>query len=246
MGRSGLLIMDLLLQLQEDVTDRLNSESAFQYNSVASLRRMVIAKEIEKRLPHLTKKNGKRGCGILVGMPNIEAMLPNVTPPQGDLLLPIDVVENPEMNFGPTGTQITCEQCARSVRASLHLLGIANALTLYQDAQAFRPLDEHELPPQCAGYRVLLRGRLAGAQMPKCVLPTLTEGPPLTFALTTTDAGASIYYTVDGSFPGPGNGTGSATLYAAPFAASNGVVLRWACYLPGYFGSDVGYATISA
>jgi hypothetical protein len=236
--------MDLLLQLQEDITDKLNSESAFQFNAVMSLRHMVIAKEVARRLPHLTAKNGRKGCGILVGMPTLEAMLPNIAPPQGDLVLPIDIIENPEINFGPNGTQITCEQCARAVRQYLHLYAIAGAVTLYQDKDAFGPIAElEESWPRCAGYRVLLRGRLAEDPIPKLALPAITEGPPLTITLAVAD-GSTIYFTTDGSFPGLGNA--AAQQYTQPFAVAAGATVRWASYLAGCLGSDAGQAQITS
>src|SRR5579872_2808798 len=180
--------MDLLLQLQEDIVDKLNSEAAFQFNSVASLRRMVISREIAKRVPHLTAKNGRKGCGILVGMPTLEALFPNVTPPQADIVLSVEVIENPEINFGPNGTQITCEQCARAARQYLHLFAIAGAVTLYQDQDAFGPIKDLEKNwPRCAGYRVSLRGRLAENAIPKLSVPAISEGPPLTVTLSNSD-----------------------------------------------------------
>jgi hypothetical protein len=99
--------MDLLLQLQQDVCDKLNSEGAFEYIAVATLRRHVIGSEIERRLAHLTGKNGRKGCGLTVRMPSIQGIQPNVTPAQGEILVAVDAVENPEMNFGASGTQVT-------------------------------------------------------------------------------------------------------------------------------------------
>ena len=108
--------MDLLLQLQQDVCDKLNSEAAFEYLAVATLRRHVVASEIGRRLAHLTGKNGRKGCGLTVRMPGIEGVLPNVTPAQGEIVVAVDAVENPEMNFNAGGTQVTAEEAARGHR----------------------------------------------------------------------------------------------------------------------------------
>ncbi len=236
--------MDLLLQIQEDITDKLNSESAFQFNAVTSLRSMVIAREAAKRLPHLTAKNGRKSCGILVGMPALEALLPNIAPPQADVVIPIDIIENPEINFGPNGTQVTCEQCARAVRQCLHLFALAGAVTFYQDKDAFRPVEGLEKNwPRCAGYRVLLRGRLAENAIPKLAVAAISEGPSLTITLTAADA-SEIYFTTDGSFPGPGNS--AAQPYTRPFEVAAGATVRWAGYLAGYLGSDAAEAVITS
>jgi hypothetical protein len=241
--------MDLLLTLQQDLTDKLNSEAAFFYNAAVSLRGEVISKEIERRMPHLTAKNGRKGCGILVRMPAIRGIQPNVAAPQGEVLAAIDVVENPEINFNPGGTQLTAEEIARAVRTTLHQFAIEGKILLYQDEKAIEPLPGLEKEyAGCLGYRVLLRGRMSELPVTKCLLPTISA-PEQTVTLSTTEGGVSIYYTTDGSFPGAVNlatatPPGTALLYTAPFTVSSGTVVRWASYSAGHQGSDVGQATI--
>ena len=127
--------MDLLLQLQQDLVDKLNSERAFQYNAVAGLRRHVIRQEIEGRLPHLTAKNGRKGCGILVRMPAIRGIQPDTAGPQGsgggDRR-----GGNPGDQFQRGGTGLTAEEVARTVRATLHQFAIEGKILLYQDEKA--------------------------------------------------------------------------------------------------------------
>jgi hypothetical protein len=240
---------DLLFQIQQDCTDKLNSESAFQYIAVLSYRKAVIATEISKRMPHLAGKNGKVGCGILVMMPLIEGADPNVATPQGDLLLPFHVIAEPEINETPggNGTGITAEQVALTVRAFIHQLGLRGQVALYQDQRAIEPLIGLEKDyPNCIGYQVMLRGKMSDVVIPQCATPMLSEGPALTITLSTTDSGATIYYTTDGSYPGSGNSTGVAHLYAAPFTVTAGTVVAFASYKPGCRGSDVEQYTINS
>jgi hypothetical protein len=235
--------MDLLLQLQQDLADKINSETAFSAISCATYRSMVISQEIEKRVPHLTAKNGTKGCGIIVLMPTMTGIFPNVTPPQGEIKLSFWIVENPEINFNAGGTQLTCEQVARMLRQCVNLFQIEGKLALYQEATVIQPIIGIErIYPGCCGYQVHMTGRMSETAVPKCVLPTLSETSS-TITLSTTDEGAAIYYTLDGTFPGSSNAT--AALYAAPFAVTVGQTVRWASYLAGYYGSDAGQATIT-
>ena len=63
--------------------------------------------------------------------------------------------------------------------------------------------------------------------------------------LSAAEAGAAIYYTTDGTFPGAGNAGGRAALYTGPFHVASGTVVRWAGYLTGCYGSDAGQAVVS-
>lgn len=74
--------------------------------------------------------------------------------------------------------------------------------------------------------------------------PTITLGPTNSSNLTLTcaTAGASIYYTTDGSYPEPENGT----LYSAPFAMPDtGTLVRAAAYKTGLNPGDCLEFTIT-
>ena len=232
---------DLLLTLQQDLVDKLNSESWFFHVSVVSLRQQVISQEIKRRLPHLTGKNGRKGCGVMVNMPRINAIQPNMAAPQGDVLVSIDVIEQPEINFNPGGTMLTAEETARAVRGTLHQFAIEGKILLYQDKHAIAPLDKLD-HPGCLGYRVNLRGRMSELPQSKCVVPSISESSG-SVALTTSDEGATIYFTVDGTFPGSSNA--GALIYSGPFTVASGATVRWAAYLPGFLGSDAAQAIIT-
>jgi hypothetical protein len=246
---------DLLVQLQTDCAGRLNSEDAFQYINAVTFRKAIIAQEIQEQLPHLTTKNGKLGVGIVVMMPSVTGEDPNIATPQGDVLLPFHIVEQPEINLGDAGTGISAEQVALLVRAFFHQWSDRGQIILMQDAQAIQPLIGIEQAyPGCVGYQVLMRGRLADQNYPQCAAPTLSEGPALTITLSTTDSGAAIYFTVDRTFPGSGNpGTVlpggrmvGAQLYAAPFTVIAGQTVAFASYKTGLRGSDIQQVTINS
>jgi hypothetical protein len=176
-------------------------------------------------------------------MPAIRGLQPNVSPAQGEVMVAVDVVEIPELNFNPGGTQVTAEEAARAARAALHQFAIEGKILLYQDEKAIEPLAGLEKEfPGCLGYRVLLRGRMSEAPAGKCALPAISADGQ-TVSLSTSETGAGIYYTTDGSFPGPGNA--GALVYSGPFTVNAGTVVRWAGYRAGWTGSDAGQAVIT-
>ena len=135
--------MDALLQLQAEVTAKLDYEEYFAKLPVKSYRAHIISAEIDKRLPHLAGKAGKIGCGVLVGMPTIEGIDQNVSTPQSEIILPVDVVELPEINLNSAdGTLKSAEEVARAVRAHLHARRIEGLISiLYQDKTAISPIE---------------------------------------------------------------------------------------------------------
>lgn len=243
---------DLLLQLQQDIADKLNSEPLFQYNTVFTLRKAVVASEIQKRLPHLTPKNGKYGCGILVNMPSIMAAHPNVTPPIGDWVETIDVIERPPDNFDANGTQITCEQTARTVRRVLHQFNLVGLSILYQDDIALRPIEDADQRwDGCLAYQVSFKiPNVEEDPLLKCIMPAITSDAMGNATLTPGTAGDTVYYTTDGSFPGPVNlatatPPGTAVIYTVPFQVPSGTTVRAAGYAASYVGSDANQTTVT-
>jgi hypothetical protein len=117
--------------------------------------------------------------------------------------------------------------------------------------QALYPAPEAIVPngrfPGLVAYDIVLQAtfNLTPPARVACPVPP-TEGPALTltFSAPGSDPDASIYTTIDGSFPGPGNE--SAAVYSAPFAVAGGTVIRWAAYASGKLGSSTGMATITA
>ena len=109
---------DILFQLQQDCVDLINSEAIFQYNAGVAYRKAVMSQEISRRVPHLAAKNGRMGCSILVMQPMVEGADPNISTPQGDVLLPFHIMaKSPEINMAAGGTQISSEQIAMEIRA---------------------------------------------------------------------------------------------------------------------------------
>jgi len=239
-------MIDPLLQVQEEATARLDYEETFRFIAVRSLRKELISSQIERVTPHLTAKNNRNGCGTLVGMPTLEGIDPNVSSPQFEILIPIDVIECPELNMSLTGgTLLSAEEVARNVLKILHAWRNEGLIFLAQDKMAMQPLEGIEKQyPGCLGYRVMLRGRLKEDSLPKLSCPALTEAPGLTLTLVPSGLGQTVIYTEDGTQPIPTNT--AAVLYTTPFTVPDGTTIRWAAYAPGWIGSDYGWAKIHA
>ncbi len=230
--------------IQDDCADKLNSEDLFSTISVVAVRKLQIVSEIARRLPHLTVKNSKVGCGVLVGMPVIDVVDPNVPGPQLEVRLPFRVQENPTINQGSGGTQKSAEEVALNILKIVHQFQLAGFVGFYGDKGAITPNTEFE---GLVTYDVTLTGRLGTTPLTKCAMPTIAEAT-LTITLACATSGAAIYYTADGTFPGSTNlvsNGGTAVLYTVPFAVTSGTVVRYAAFKTGLIGSDVGRAIIS-
>lgn len=230
--------MDELRLLQTDAALKLAAEAAFQYVPVSLYRprdsqeAAQIQTTLDQSLAGLTSKNGKAGLAVLVFMPEAETPEPNTPGPRLSLLLTLRVYENVLINEGASGTQITAEQCALNILASLHHWTRGHQ-TLVSDRKAIKSVDDKSGRNV---YDVTLRQDAAPPRLTKVTAPVITEDE-INITITCATAGAAIYYTQDGTSPAPGN-TG-ATLYSAPFEPVSQALIRAAAFFDGYGGSAI-------
>ncbi len=71
--------------------------------------------------------------------------------------------------------------------------------------------------------------------------PVITASNPAAVSITCATAGATIFYTTDGTKPNPHNGT----LYTAPFVATSGATVRARAGRWGMLASELSRATVS-
>lgn len=232
--------MSKLVQLQDDLFAKLQSEPLLANINIVQERKQTLANQTDLSLIWLTPRNGRRGCGVLVEMPTIGVKAPNLPGPEHFYGINCVVIEEPTTNFGPTsGTLQDAESVAELVLQCLCHLTFDDLGSLYAASTAIRPTTEFE---GVLAYRVAL-------QMRSLITPTAKTGQPEiaestgTITLTAGHADDLTYYTTDDSFPGSANP--AATLYTEPFTVEVGTVVRWAGYRPTLFGSDVGRVTIT-
>ena len=234
-------------QIQPDVFNKLASEPYFATISLFQIRKERYQSEIDEALSSATFDPGQSGkfpgATIEVMMPLVKTNLVNAPGPVVTLEQRLRVKENPAINLATGGVGLTAEQIAVQILQTLHqfyLGGICQAL--YPAVEAIVPNSHF---PGLVAYDVVLQAtfNLTPPARTGCPLPPGEESLTLTFSAPASDPAATIYYTTDGSFPGPGNA--AAVAYAVPFTVASGTVIRWAAYVSGKLGSSTGMATIT-
>lgn len=244
-------------QLQSDTLAKLKSEALLANLNIKSLRdiQSIQPGENENEEPAAlldaytvwaTPRNGKIGCGAIVGMPSRKFTSPNAPGPDRLCVMAITVFEDPIVNIASseTSTGKTAEEWSDLIEAILHQWLIEKLGAVYvTNAEPNREFQG------IIGYTTEFSAAVPRDDIEQVVVPAGEHDAGL-MTLTNVTADALIYYTTDGSFPGrdaaTGEPLGTATLYAAPFAAAVGTVIRWAAYKAGMRGSDVGQATVTA
>lgn len=220
-------------RFQDHTLAKLLSAQALQYVGIDSQRNQVKLKPEQRVAPHLSLRNGRTGGGILIGLPLMDPTDIDVPGAQMDVKLPIDILVADDLSLVlSNGANITAEEILVIVWQLLHLhLNRGLGGVFYVDGA-----DPIEDKKGAYGYRLLLRVRFAEDQPQRVDAPTaVVAGGNCT--LSCAIGGATIYYTTDFSFPGPGNA--AASVYSAPFAVTSGQIVLQAAYKTGLDGSDV-------
>lgn len=170
----------------------------------ASNTAVMIQDEIDKALLGLVEKNGAAGAAIVVDMPEGEAPHPESPGPDLLLLCKVRVIENPLINMGPTGTLKSAEDL---------MLAVLNLFQgrFFQDSGSAMTTDREAYVPMLAyidqgmvGYECRFRMRMGLAGPKKTPMPVISGNA--IDGVTIVGAGA-IYFSTDGSYPTPTNGT---------------------------------------
>lgn len=155
-------------------------------------------------------RNGKKGTSIIVGMPLLDDVNPNMYGVKGNLLIELSVIENIMINEGADGTGFTAESLAYQLAQMIPQMNFAPFGQLLAEKQLITPRPEAVMDKRIE-YRVRLSVLSHALPFDKCTPPRISRSGS-TITLTGT---GDIWYTADDSFPGPGNA--SAVLYTAPF-----------------------------
>ena len=215
--------------------DWLNSDDA-----IAQLPDQTLPNELLCFLTPRVAVDGRRGCGVIVEIPEFQVSRPNLSGPQADLLITLLILEERTLNLSPTeGTLKVADQVAQKIHDVLHNLAIHPLGHLYADANAMTPANDFA---PLRAFRVRLRMTNARTQTNRVATPAISEEAG-TVTLTCATADSRIFYTKDASFPGVSNP--AATEYSAPFTVTAGDEIYFAAYAADYVQSAVQHATIS-
>ena len=165
---------------------------------------VMIFDRINKALQGLITQNGKTGAAIMIELPEGDNPFPDVPGPDLRLIYKVQVFENPLINMGANGTLISAEDLMLFVLNLFHRRYFQDSgSTLISDKNAFRPMREF-IEKGYVAYECpfLMRMGLQGRDK----LPKPGISGDSASGVTFVGVG-DIYYTTDGSYPTPTNGT---------------------------------------
>ena len=230
--------------LQNELRDRLLADPYFADITVLSEREGNISYIIAKGLKLLTKKDDKIGVAVIVGLFSADVNNDNVPGPHFDDGATLATVfENPLLNSGAAGTGKAAVDIAVRAAQILHHYypaGIGQTLLVTGKPAVDPVLD---LPPGIVGYSVRVAIALDSIVLGKvgqCTISPAGGAVPQEVTLTCETAAASIYYTLDYSYPYAGNT--NATLYTVPFTISAAAMLRVVAHKTDLVASDAAAA----
>lgn len=230
-----------LERLQLDVRDYLLSHAQCDPLSILSVRprdageAAGIVTKLDRTLAGLVKRNGRAGVAAIVTMPALDSLEANVRALTGDGVLAIDVIENILINQGAEGTGKSCECWALLIMQILQHATFFPHNPLVMAPKPLRPIEE-AIADKKVMYRIYINAPFAMPVLSKVDAPVV-ECADAFVTLACATPGAAIYYTLDQSFPGPGND--AALPYTAPIPLEPGThILRTAAFAAGMAGSD--------
>jgi hypothetical protein len=226
---------------QDDLTERLESDEVFaQTVKVFSQRKGITENDVMTALGAVNSINGKAGLVVIVLMPQLIPDAPDAPGPRYYVRYPIQVIDWPTYRRVQGGNQISAETIAQRVRQVVHGTQFGRGQSLYFDGLETAPMAEQTQVSYIIFFRRL--GNDPQLARPANVVFSPKSGTaPLTVTLTCATVGVDIWYTTDGSYPGPENE--NSTLYMGPVAIASGLTMRASAVITGSQQGDVTQAT---
>jgi hypothetical protein len=221
---------DMLEILQADVTALLKNVPALADAVILADNEGDIESKVVRNLAPLT--GSKRGLAVVVLLPEITETETNLPGPPVTVEIEIQTIEAVTINRqANAGTGLRSSQAAMIVLNALHHHNTGTC-GIYAENDPVTPV---KVKPGYVSHAVKLKvaGGMQGPGKPAQV--TAEETDDVVY-LSCATAGASIWYTIDGSYPTPANGTE----YVGGISdLTPGTVLRAAAYKTGLNPGDV-------
>ena len=228
----------ILTALQSEALNRLLSESYFSDITGYVEDDSVTLTKIQNTLRGIQLKGGKQGAAFVVRMPRLVVSGGDVAGPEGVAEIVVECVHLPVYNDTDRGgTGKDADEIALYAVNTLHeylprgLDGVRGNFMAGTDA--IEPVGASE---KGVAYLARVRVPVTVGRTRRVARPAASAGGG-NITATCSTAGASIYFTTDGSYPGSGNS--AATLYSAPFAEpSTPYAIRFGAELSGSIPSN--------
>ncbi len=222
-------------RLQSDVYGYLLADDFFATVNLLLISEQQIDSDIDAQIALFVATAGKSGASIAVHLPTGQPGPENVAGPELELQLELFVSVNKTINESAEGTGISEGDLITRVLQCLHHLGVGPA-TLLAGQPAFEPFFKGD---GIMVHRLTFKQRLNLPVLARVRQPTIVNAAG-SITLNCATTGATIRYTVDGSFPGT-----SATAYSAPFATpASGTLLRVCAHKAGSPPSNLSQITV--
>ena len=223
--------MSILMSIQQEVTDRLLADPFFATIPILVEQPRDVSYELQTSV-------AAAGTYGVVLVPQALVSAPTAPGPMFDPVeIAIRFCENVPVSTGPHALEV-----AETALALLHLFRPTTINEVIIAApNALRAVTE----PNVLAYEIAVRTQ-AGASyaVPQLDAPSISSTGFLlaqTVTLASDQAGAAIYYTLDGSQPAPRGP--SSILYTAPFVIAAPSLLRTRAWLAGYLASTEARAS---
>ena len=229
---------------QDDIVARLKNDPYFSAGIPILEQRLGITEnDVEIAISTANNQNGLIGTVVIVLMPRLAGVDPNAPGPRYWVRYPIQVIDWPTVRRQAAGgSQVSAEEACDRIREIIHGMNCIRSQGQLQIT--FDKLEPVQVKDGQVSYIATFKRYGTDAPPVSCaavgIAPASGTGP-LTCTLSCATAGAAIYYTVDGTYPGsvfvaP---KGTAVLYAGPFTAPQGSTVRAAAELSGFQQSNV-------
>lgn len=211
--------MDSVDFLQRTIHQRLATAAALADVAVIFNEKGLVMADVEAAMG-LNTIGKKPGACVIVERIIRDVEAPNVPGPEWSLRIPVAIFEMPTVNRTEDGTGLTIEQLVTIVADLLHLFDVQVLGTqVYAAADAVTPDqdDDGRLTAICFFEAKLNQKPAAFVGMPR--VTGTASAVVIQAGLDYGDSsGAIVYYTTDGTYPTPDNGT----LYGTILLNENG------------------------